>query len=482
MNDRTTLLQGSCLYNLDKNAYPIIIDHPDYRYLCRLIQDIQLNVGSDSADQKPKPMYYIGQLTEELNSMRNVLRRMFGVNFDITIVDNCGSSEFFGCNVYPSERSCDIIADRILEKEVATTKILKDVWLNTTEWQLDLDSRIFYDTHIGFNAAEITTLIFFNIENVIFNLRIAERTNYIIGSLLDTKSLLATKLVRTSICKKVFIIPLIIACRFKSYPYYNRNFLEGSCITRNASGHLLTIYNNMVRKMIVAVGNSQVDVPIKRMDEDITQAVNWFFACVEEMKFSTRMLSEAMDKLLRIETSPYVKNIIAGIMTDIGDYNRKQIIAKESAVPHVQEMFAKNNKAVEFRMKQYKAAANKKIMAQVNQVIKEGLFDLIDNIGNMKRISQRDIDMIRVQGQKIQNADDKMFVLDNLHSKLEIVDASLAILESGDKEKMKKVKMSKAQLLDQKKQLDAMREEIIKRQVDDSKVSLIIGYPKGYEG
>ena len=116
------------------------------------------------------------------------------------------------------------------------------------------------------------------------------------------------------------------------------------------------------------------------------------------------------------------------------------------------------------------------------QAIKEGFFDLIDNIGNMKRISQREIDMIRVQGQKVQNADDKMFVLDNLHSKLEVVDASLAILESGDKEKMKKVKMSKAQLLDQKKQLDAIREEIIKRQVDDSKVSLIIGYPKGYEG
>lgn len=478
MNDRLTLLQGSCLYHLDTNAYSTIIDHPDYRYLCRLIQDIQLNVGSDSADQKPKPMYYIGQLTEELNSMRNVLRRMFGVNFEITIVDNCGSSEFFGCNVYPSEKSCNIIADRILEKEVASTKILKEVWLHTTKWQLDLDSRIFYDTHIGFNAAEITALIFFNIENIIFNLRVAERTNYILSTLLDTKSLLATKLVRATICKKVFIIPLIIACRFKSYPYHNLNFLEGSCIT----GHLLMVYKNMIRKLITTVGNDQVDVPIKRMDEDITQAVNWFFACVEEMRFSTRMLSEAMDKLLRIEISPYVKNIIASIMTDIGDYNRRQTIMKESAVPRVREMFAKNNKAVEFRMKQYKAAANKNIKAQVEQAIKEGFFDLIDNIGNMKRISQREIDMIRVQGQKVQNADDKMFVLDNLHSKLEVVDASLAILESGDKEKMKKVKMSKAQLLDQKKQLDAIREEIIKRQVDDSKVSLIIGYPKGYEG
>ena len=478
MNDRLTLLQGSCLYSLDTNAYPTVIDHPDFRYLCELIQEIQLNQGSENEDQKVKPMFYTGRLTESLNSMRNVLRRMFGVNFEITIVDNFASRDFFGCNIYPSERSCSIIADRILEKEVADSKILKEVWLHTTDWQLDLDSKIFYDTYIGFNAAEIVVLMFYNIENIIFNMRPVERTNYIVSSLLDTKSVLTTKLARASICKKVFIIPLIIACRFKSYPYQKDNFLDGTCI----KGHLMSVYTNMMRKMIAQVGNSQVNVPLKQMDEDITQTVNWFFSCVDEMRYSTRLLSEALDKLLRIETSPYIKNILSNLLLDIGEYTRKQTIAKESAVPHVQEMFAKNNKAVEFRMNQYKVAARKKIDQQLMQAAKEGFFDLIDNIGNMKRVSQREIDMIRVQGQKVQNADDKMFVLDNLHSKLEVVDASLAILESGDKEKMKKVKMSKSQLLDQKKQLDMIREEIIKRQVDDSKVSLVIDYPKGYQG
>ena len=476
MNSRMALLSSSCLYSLDTKAYPTVIDHPDFRYLCDLIREIQLNQGSESDNKKP--MFYTGRLTESLNSMRNVLRRMFGVNFEIAIVDNFGSREFFGCNVYPDQDNCNIIADRILEKEVADFRILKEVWLRTVNWQLDLDSKIFYDTYIGFNAGEIAALIIYNIENVIFNMRIVEKTNYIITALLDEKSLLATKLARASICKKVFIIPLIIACRFKSYPFQSSKFLEGTCIV----GHLFKLYDNMIRKLIATVGNAQVDVPIRRMNEDITQAANWFFACVEEMRYSTRMLTEALDKLLRIETSPYIKNIISGLLIDMGNYTRKQTIAKESANPYQQEMFAKNTKAVDFRMQQYKAAAQKQIMHQTLKAVQEGLMDLIDNIGNMKKVSQREIDMIRVQAQKVQNAEDKMYVLDNLHSKLEIVEASLAMLESNDPDKRKKVKLSKSQLLDQKKQLDAIREEIIKREVDDSRVSLIIDYPKGYQG
>lgn len=476
MNDRLVALNGSCLYSLDTKAYPSLVDHPDFRYLCDLIREIQLNQGTESDNKKP--MFYTGKLTSSLNSMKNVLRRMFGVNFEITIVDNFGSRDFFGCNVYPDQKSCEIIADRILEKEVADFKILKEVWLRISNWQLDLDSRIFYDNYSSFNAGEIAAMIIYNIENVIFNMRIIEKTNYIVASLLDEKSILVTKLARASICKKVFIIPLFIACRFKSYPYYKQNFIDGSCI----KGHLYTLYMNMMKKMIATVGNSQVEVSYKQMEEDITQAANWFFSCVEEMKYSTKMLSETLDKLLRIETSPYVKNIISSLLIDIGDYTRKQTIAKESMIPHERELFAKNTKAVTFRMKQYKEAANKQIQNQFFRVVQEGFMDVLDSIGNMRRVSQREIDMIRVQSQKIQNADDKLYVLDNLHSKLEIVDASLAMLESGDPDKKKRVKMSKSQLLDQKKQLDSIREDILKREVDDGQVSIIIDYPKGYTG
>ena len=464
MNSRMALLSSSCLYSLDTKAYPTVIDHPDFRYLCDLIREIQLNQGSESDNKKP--MFYTGRLTESLNSMRNVLRRMFGVNFEIAIVDNFGSREFFGCNVYPDQDP-----EQLLRKEEEFLKNIR-IEKNTNV------TNTFYDTYIGFNAGEIAALIIYNIENVIFNMRIVEKTNYIITALLDEKSLLATKLARASICKKVFIIPLIIACRFKSYPFQSSKFLEGTCIV----GHLFKLYDNMIRKLIATVGNAQVDVPIRRMNEDITQAANWFFACVEEMRYSTRMLTEALDKLLRIETSPYIKNIISGLLIDMGNYTRKQTIAKESANPYQQEMFAKNTKAVDFRMQQYKAAAQKQIMHQTLKAVQEGLMDLIDNIGNMKKVSQREIDMIRVQAQKVQNAEDKMYVLDNLHSKLEIVEASLAMLESNDPDKRKKVKLSKSQLLDQKKQLDAIREEIIKREVDDSRVSLIIDYPKGYQG
>lgn len=481
--NQTSILGNSCLYSLNKEVYPNLIDHPDFKYFCKLISEIQLNRAPEEREEgvrRNQPMYFTGQLTGCLNGMRNVLLRMFGVKFSITIINNeTVSNDFFGANVYPAEKYCERIIDKILEKEVAYTNILKNTWCGIDEWQLDLDSRMFYDMHISFNAAEIAALIIFNIENAIFNLDIPEKTNMVVSCLLSNKSILITKLARTSICKKAFIVPLIVACKFKSYPYRTSRFLEGSCFFLRPD--LMKYYNNAIVKLITTVSNRDVNVDHHEMNNSIKQAAEWFFSCVEDMRFSTRLLGEVVDKLLRIETSPYLKNIYSNLMMSIGDYTRNQVISKESFSPIAQKEFSKNEKAVEFKLSQYKRQAWDRIKEQYDRVLKEGFFDLLDNIGNMKKVNQKEIDYLRVQSQKIRNADDKLYVLDNLHDKLEIVDASLAILDSNDPEKKKKVKVSKSELLNQKKQLESIRNEIINRDVEE-RPSLIIEYPKGYEG
>jgi hypothetical protein len=478
-----TMLDTSCLYSLNKETYSSVVDHPDFKYFCKLISEIQLNRAPEKREEgikRDQPMYFTGQLTGCLNGMRNVLLRMFGVKFNITLIDNdLISNDFFGVNVFPDEKYCKRIADIILEKEVATVNILKDIWCGIDEWQLDLDSRMFYDLHIALNPAEIAALIIYNIENTIFNLAIIEKTNMVVSSLLSDKSILITKLARTSICKKAFIIPLIVACKFKSYPYRTSNFLPGSCFFLRPD--LYSFLNSALVKVITTTSNKDINVPHCEMNKNIKQAAEWFFSCVDDMRFSTKMLGETIDKILRIEVSPYLKNIYSNLLLTIGDYTRSQVITRECFTEFERKELEKNDKAIEFKQKQYKRQAWERIKEQYDKVLKEGFFDLLDNIGNMKRVSQKEIDYLRVQGQKIRNADDKLFVLDTVHDKIEIVDASLAILDSNDSEKKKKVKVSKSELLDQKKQLETIRNEIINKDVEE-RPSLIIQYPKGYEG
>ena len=480
MDDRSTLLHNSCLYAETNSGYPTIIDHPDFKYLCEIIQGIR---NQDYKDERTgEARRNTMEITNYLNSMQNILRRMFGIDLEITIVNNLMSNpkEFFGCNVYPFEDQAVQVARKIIDPEnYLPGKNVKDIWLSIKEWHMDLDEKIFFDTTFIMNPAEIATLIFFNIENVVYNLRIPERCNFIINSKMNAKSILVTKLARSSICKRLFSLPIIQSCRYKNYPYMVNKLMDGSCLHE---GYLNQYYMNMVRKIVAYTTNEFVDESDKRLDEEICQIAEWLFTCVDNMRYNTTLIVETVKNLLIMEKSTHVATILSNILMDIGEYNRSQIVDKENPLRSVREEFSYNNTAIEFRQKQYKAEARKRIDREFGQIIREGLLNLLDNIGNMKKISQREIDMIRVMGQKCEDADDKLYVLDELHSKLEIVEGSLALLDSKDPDKIKKVKLSRSILLDQKKQLDAIREEIIKREIKEPEYSVFARYPKGYEG
>ena len=470
MNNNFSKLSVSCLYNLDK-TYDVINNHPDWIYFCSLIKEIQ-NANFNQSEE-----YYSGKLNNSLKSMKNVLSRMFGVDFEITIIDNSFSSDFFGCNVYPDEKGMLSVADYIIDNSKKDLSILRDKWVGINKWQIDIDSRLLFDVYCNFNAGEIAVLLIHTIENTVYNTRIIERVNYVITEIMDTQTILVSKLSRASICKKVFVLPIIVACRFHSLPY-RLPLCRESCLNKGLS----VIFKQMITKVITTCSNENVDRNFKEMDEEIRSAVNFFFACVDDMRYSTKMLTDTVEKLIMQEISPFIKNIYANLLMECGNYNRKECIAKESAIPLEQERFARNDKAVKFRMDQYKRNARQKIDKQFYNILREGFFDLLDNIGNMKRVNQREIDLIKIQAQKIRTVDDKYYVMENLHSKLEIVEASIAMLESKDPDKAKRVKVPKAVLLDQRKQLNDIRSYIIKREVDEPTVNLMVNYPKGYDG
>ena len=460
-------LEGSCLYSTDNHLADEkdILDHPDFKYFCELIRDIQ-NSKSDTTE-----------LNNHLHSMKNVMRRLFGTSFELTIVDNELSTSAFVCNVFPPYRVCKEIADLIIEEDVNEISHIREIWSKVNLWHVDLDSRIFFDSTFGFNPAEIAVLIIHNIERVIFSYEIVTRVNFIVNKNFAERNYTMNKLARSHVCRRLFILPFFNACMFKTYPLETSELIDGSCLSE---GYLHTIYNNAVRRLMCYAGNNDIDNGTSALDAEIQGACDWIFACITDLKYSTRMLKETLRKIVLSQKSYYVKNAIVDILVTFGDYSKADVIAAESANPILQERFARNPKAVELRQKELSNKANEKIEKAV--AVAESFLDLLDNIGNMKKINQRDIDVLRINVQKIANTDDKLFVLDDVHNKLDIVETSLALLDSGDRDKMKKVKMSKSSLMDYKKQLDDIRNLIIKREIKSPNYSVFVKYPAGYEG
>lgn len=464
-------LTGSCLYYLDRSVYKSVIDHPDYRYLADLINELKSSRGNQEV------------LTDALNSMCRTLNRLFDIECDITIIDN-DSGKFFGCDVFPAIHPSEKIAWEMVNM-VANHKSSRvnavELWLNCGKWQIDLDSKILYDNTILFNANDIIAMITFNIENVVYNARPAELCLQSLLEKLATQPIAISKFVQASICRRFFTILLVLACRTKSYPYKATELLGGSCLKTNE--HLNMLYKEMVRKMVLFAGNENIDIPPRVIGDQLNHATECLLACVSNMRYSTKMIRSMVEKLLIMEKSPHVSTLLSNILIDIGDYNRGQIVSMERMGDN-KDMLELNDTAVKFQQNRHLKNAENLAKEQFEKIATESMLSLLDGIGAMKKVSQKDIDMIRVYSQKIRDADDKFYVLDDVHSKLEIVEASIAMLDSKDPDKVKRVKVPRQTLLDQKKQLDAIREDILKMNPEESKKTLMIhvNYPKGYEG
>ena len=100
--DYINSLRTSCLYNLDTDSFQTVIDHPDFKYFCELISELKES-RSDKA-----------RMTNTLHGMKHVMRRMFGVSFELTIIDNEMDTDLRVCNVFPPYQVCRQIADLII--------------------------------------------------------------------------------------------------------------------------------------------------------------------------------------------------------------------------------------------------------------------------------------------------------------------------------------------------------------------------------
>ena len=126
----------------------------------------------------------------------------------------------------------------------------------------------------------------------------------------------------------------------------------------------------------------------------------------------------------------------------------------------------------------YKELLTEQYLVQEHRkIIQEGL-NLFDKYGKLKKISQSDIDIIEIEAGRIENEDDKIYVLDLIYDKLDLINAGLQLI---NEKKQDKVPVSKDKLLNFKSQLEKLRKQVLETPIN-KQYGLFIKYPVGYEG
>lgn len=404
---------------------------------------------------------------ENLTKVETILNRVFGFTSHVTVVEN--TSTFFGVNIYPSIATMDKLINNIVSYDKAE-QTPYTIWSENDTWYIEVDSLLYSYMSVNANPSEVVALLLHEIGKIIYSDLIPRRLNRLISEEVIKLRYNIRKLIESEKIRKLFYIAVIEACTVDTLNYIE----NGRSIPIDK---LIVDYgyaedmNDLIDKIIKTQGNSIVDKDISELEKDVSNIVTWCINNIKELEFKKSGLREALKVEILRTPSSFIKRAVQHIhVSFFGDATDKyrELLSE-------QFMSAPRDIYQELKSEQI-------LIEHTNRILTEAVKTIFDKNGKLKKITQSDIDILSVEAERIDSTDDKIYLLDKLYRQLDLVNIGLDYIESGDKNVTPRITQSKPTLLNMKKQLEELREQIIATRIIEKDYGVFIKYPKGYQG
>lgn len=403
--------------------------------------------------------------SSNLNRIESSLSRLFEINFHLSVIQN-EHSDFFGLTIYPSIEVTDNIIKDILDTSVKTSTIV-ETWQCNKDWYVEIDSMLLSGVDINASPAEITALLLHEIGHVVYSNTIIQKLTATIREKVSKLNYITKKLLNDDKIRKLFYLTILEVCNFKDF-HYEVDTNEAVSDRFVNQYRFRDNMDELIGKIIGRYGNEWINRKEDDIDNTIKIMVNWVIVNVRELEFRKKELRNALKIELMTTSSALVKRVIQHIYASFfGSVTDKyRMILSEQYNSHAVDKVSLME-AEQYLDKYYK------------NIIKEASAGLFDKVGRIKKVEQLDIDILCADIDRIQTNDDKIYLLDKLYIQMDKVNTALDYIEMG---KLDKVKQSKSTLLNMKKQLERLRQEILATRIVDKQYGLYIKYPAGYQG
>ena len=98
-------------------------------------------------------------------------------------------------------------------------------------------------------------------------------------------------------------------------------------------------------------------------------------------------------------------------------------------------------------------------------------------MSKLQNVTQKDLDLIRVEAEAIESTDDKYYLMEKLHECIEVIETQIEESENNKKSNFNRAKLEKLQEYAQE-----VRNFIMNRPVGRKRYGLFVEYPEGYKG
>lgn len=401
-------------------------------------------------------------MSVNLDRISRTLKRMFNITTTISIIDQ-NTAPFFGFQIYPEYQSAENIVVSILSNNIP--KVV-ETWKGTTNWTIEIDSKLLFNRTGGFNPKEIAILLLYRIEQVIFNYARVENITEIVRVSLTNLDYRNNAIVRSKVCRYLYMIPFMISCGWINY----KQRLADDSLISLAGRDSVELYSRAWGNILSNYGMSGLlDRDSRELEGSIHYVLNWIFESVNDMKYSTRTLRYNLQKYINGVTSNYVKSVLKKIFIKFTNVsNTISALESVSASPKAREL---QEKLIdEHWAKVYKTVTE-------STELKD---DFIDRHGLVKKVEDKEIDIIAIQIEEIESVDDKIYLIERIYKFLSIVNYSLELL--NDPTMANRVKTSKSALVRQQSELMNLRKLVQQTRIPEQRYGLYIKYPVGYKG
>ena len=391
-------------------------------------------------------------INKNIKLIENAIKREYGVNLNITIIDN--KKQFFGMCVYPSADEINKLTKMLLDTNVRMADVEKvHVEFMTKGYHVvEIDSLLLYNHNLNASAGEVTAILLHEIGHII-------TSNNIVCKFERAKEYMTIKFdYKTR--KLVPVIPLIttvfnIATLQIFSDQFNIQLMKEKKADELAfrEGYGQELYD-VLGKLIANGKGERVRRSEKDVNKDIELTIDWLIVNIKELEYRKDRLRKSL-YLLQINTpSIYLRDWLKDIYNKIFKNDDLEMIKKAAVI---NEAFIVSN------------LNNKKMKAPSGA---------LDRSGRVVKLSPRDLDVYRAELERINTVDDKIFLLERLYDLLEVAEYAKYMIEN-DPRRVTQTEQTIDMYINHVHELIS---EVNSRKTAKTKYGLYIKYPADYEG
>lgn len=384
------------------------------------------------------------------NSLRIIgtsLTELFHKIFNVQLIEGRPGTNFSVMSVYPDQSMLEQVISAVSEQK-PNGDIIRSLWKKCNNWTIEIDNRCFLPKY-DLSPKELVALIIHEVGHTVISDSVPNRINRILQFKLAEANIGTKHVLRDGVFKKILAIPILDTCTFSTHK--NKNMIRDEIKADNFA--VKNGYGDSLQSALDKFISTNASTKEKDMDT-VTGFMLSTLDNFEQRK--AKLASTRWKDVLRKTSSPIMRDAIIS-------FGESTIFYQESGSFTITSEDVRHSITCD----------------RVSELVQEAFIIFKKKL---KRIEPYELDYIMIEKDKMKTNDDKLLLVSYIHSKLDIVNYYISILDNPKYSEKYDVPHSKEELLFFQKRLHELREEVLNKQIEPVHYGLTISYPAGYEG